>query len=126
MLKCARPDTKIVACEPAGAALLGGKDWKPHKIQGWTPDFIPSVLDRDVYDDIVTVADEVAIAAARELAKKEGIFCGISAGGTFAGALAVAERAAAGSVLLAMLPDTGERYLSTVLFEDVPTGSDSV
>jgi cysteine synthase len=126
MLKCARPDTRIVACEPAGAALLGGKDWKPHKIQGWTPDFIPSVLDRDVYDDVVTVADEVAIAAARELAKKEGIFCGISAGGTFAGALAVAERAAAGAVLLAMLPDTGERYLSTVLFEGVPTGSDSV
>jgi cysteine synthase len=125
MIKCARPDTKIVACEPAGAALLEGKDWKPHKIQGWTPDFIPSVLDRDVYDDVVSVTDETAIAIARDLAKREGIFCGISAGGTFAGALAVAEKAAAGSVLLAMLPDTGERYLSTVLFDGVPTGSDS-
>ena len=126
MIKCARPDTKIIACEPAGAALLDGKDWKPHKIQGWTPDFIPSVLDRDVYDEVVAVADETAIAVARDLAKKEGIFCGISAGGTFAGALAVAKTAAAGSVLLAMLPDTGERYLSTVLFEGVPTGSDSL
>jgi cysteine synthase A len=126
MIKCARPDTKIVACEPASAALLDGKDWKPHKVQGWTPDFIPSVLDRDVYDEVIAVADEAAIATARELAKKEGIFCGISAGGTFAGALAVAEKAAKGSVLLAMLPDTGERYLSTVLFEGIPTGSDSV
>jgi cysteine synthase A len=126
MIKCARPDTKIIACEPAGAALLDGKDWKPHKVQGWTPDFIPSVLDRDVYDEVIAVADETAIATARELAKKEGIFCGISAGGTFAGALAVAEKAAKGSVLLAMLPDTGERYLSTVLFEGIPTGSDSV
>ena len=126
MIKCARPDTKIIACEPAGAALLDGKDWKPHKIQGWTPDFIPSVLDRDVYDEVIAVTDESAIATARELAKKEGIFCGISAGGTFAGALAVANKAAKGAVLLAMLPDTGERYLSTVLFEGVPTGSDSL
>ncbi|HTR53963.1 MAG TPA: cysteine synthase A [Kofleriaceae bacterium] len=126
MIKCARPDTKIVACEPAGAALLDGKDWKPHKIQGWTPDFIPSVLDRDVYDEVVSVADETAIAVARDLAKKEGIFCGISAGGTLAGALVVAQKAAEGSVLLAMLPDTGERYLSTVLFDGVPTGSDSL
>jgi cysteine synthase A len=126
MIKHARPDTKIVACEPAGAALLDGKDWKPHKIQGWTPDFVPSVLDRQVYDQVIAVADESAIATARELAKKEGIFCGISAGGTFAGALAVAEKAAKGSVLLAMLPDTGERYLSTVLFEGIPTGSDAL
>ena len=126
MIKCARPETKIVACEPVAAALLDGKDWKPHKIQGWTPDFIPSVLDRDVFDEVVTISDETAIATARDLAHKEGIFCGISAGATFAGALAVAERAAKGAVLLAMLPDTGERYLSTVLFEGVPTGSDSV
>ena len=126
MIKCARPDTRIVACEPAGAALLDGKDWKPHKIQGWTPDFIPAVLDRGVYDEVIAVADEAAIATARELAKQEGIFCGISAGGTFAGALAVAGKAAAGAVLLAMLPDTGERYLSTVLFEGVPTGSDAL
>ena len=126
VIKCARPETKIVACEPAGAALLDGKDWKPHKIQGWTPDFIPSVLDRGVYDQVVAVTDDQAIATARELAHKEGIFCGISAGGTFAGALAVAAIAPAGAVLLAMLPDTGERYLSTVLFEGVQTGSDSV
>jgi len=124
MLKCARPETKIIACEPAGAALLGGKEWKPHKVQGWTPDFVPSVLDRDVYDEVVTVTDEQAVASARELARKEGIFCGISAGGTFAAALTVAERAAKGSVLLAMLPDTGERYLSTVLWEGMPAGSD--
>ncbi|HTJ47608.1 MAG TPA: cysteine synthase A [Kofleriaceae bacterium] len=126
MIKCARPETKIIAAEPAGAALLDGKEWKPHKIQGWTPDFIPTVLDRDVYDEVVAVADDRAIACARELAKREGIFCGISAGGTFAAALAVAEKAPAGSVLLAMLPDTGERYLSTVLFEGVPTGTDTV
>src|SRR6185369_7188381 len=126
VIKCARPETKIVACEPAGAALLDGKEWKPHKIQGWTPDFVPSVLDRDVYDEVVTIADDRAVACARDLAKTEGIFCGISAGGTFAAALAVAEKAAPGSVLLVMLPDTGERYLSTPLFEGVPTGSDPV
>src|SRR5262245_16465080 len=126
MIKCARPETKIIACEPAGAALLDGKEWKPHKIQGWTPDFIPAVLDRDVYDDIIAVPDERAITCARDLAQREGIFCGISAGGTFAAALTVAADAPAGSVLLAMLPDTGERYLSTVLFEGVPTGTDSI
>jgi cysteine synthase A len=126
MIKCARPETKVITCEPAGAALLAGKDWKPHKIQGWTPDFVPSVLDRDVYDEVIAVTDEQAIASARDLARREGIFCGISAGGTFAAALSVAERAPAGSVLLAMLPDTGERYLSTALFEGVPTGSDDI
>jgi cysteine synthase A len=121
-----RPETKIVACEPAAAALLEGKEWKPHKIQGWTPDFVPSVLDRDVYDAVLAVSDESAIASARELAKREGIFCGISAGGTFAAAREIASAAPAGSVILAMLPDTGERYLSTVLFEGVETGSDAV
>jgi cysteine synthase A len=126
MIKQARPQTKIIACEPAGAALLEGRDWKPHKIQGWTPDFIPSVLDRQIYDEVLAIPDEQAIACARDLAHQEGIFCGISSGGTFAAALAVAARAPAGSVLLAMLPDTGERYLSTALFEGVPTGSDSV
>jgi cysteine synthase A len=126
MIKRARPDTRIVACEPAGAAMLDGKEWKPHKIQGWTPDFVPSVLDRGVYDELLAIPDEEAIACARSLAQREGIFCGISAGGTFAGALAVAAKAAEGSVLLAMLPDTGERYLSTVLFEGVATGSDAV
>jgi cysteine synthase A len=126
MIKCARPETRIVTCEPAGAALLAGKEWKPHKIQGWTPDFVPSVLDRDVYDEVIPVTDEQALAGARDLARREGIFCGISAGGTFAAALTVAEKAPAGSVLLAMLPDTGERYLSTALFEGVPTGSDDL
>ena len=126
MIKRARPETKIIACEPTNAALLDGKEWKPHKIQGWTPDFIPSVLDREVVDQVIAVTDEQAIATARDLGHKEGIFCGISAGGTFAGALAIAAKAPAGAVLLAMLPDTGERYLSTVLFEGVPTGSDSV
>ena len=126
MMKRARPDTKIIACEPTNAALLEGKEWKPHKIQGWTPDFVPSVLDREVFDEIVTVTDDEAISCARDLAQKEGIFCGISSGGTFAAALKVAAKAAAGSVLLAMLPDTGERYLSTPLFEGVPTGSETV
>jgi len=126
VLKCSRPETRIVTCEPAGAATLGGKEWKPHKIQGWTPDFIPGVLDRDVFDEIVPVADDRAIACARDLAKREGIFCGISAGATFAAALDVAARAPEGSVILAMLPDTGERYLSTALFEGVETGSDTV
>jgi cysteine synthase A len=126
MIKRARPETRIVVCEPAGAPLLDGKEWKPHKIQGWSPDFIPAVLDRNVYDEHVAIPDEQAVACARQLAAREGIFCGISAGGTFFGALTVAERAAPGSVILAMLPDTGERYLSTVLFEGLPTGSDQV
>jgi cysteine synthase A len=126
VIKCARPETRIIACEPAGASLLEGKEWKPHKIQGWAPDFVPSVLDRDVYDDVIPVADERAIACARDLAKREGIFCGISAGGTFAAALEVAAKATSGSVILAMLPDTGERYLSTALFEGVETGSDAI
>jgi cysteine synthase A len=126
VIKCARPETKIVACEPAGAAVLDGKEWKPHKIQGWTPDFVPSVLDRDVYDELVPVTEEKAIACARDLACREGIFCGISAGGKFAAALEVAGRAAEGSVILAMLPDTGERYLSTVLLEGVEKGSDTI
>jgi cysteine synthase A len=126
VIKSARPDTRIVACEPAGAALLDGKEWKPHKIQGWTPDFVPSVLDRNVYDQVVAIADDRAIACARDLARREGIFCGISAGGTLAGALEVAAKAPDGSVIVAMLPDTGERYLSTVLFEGVETGSDPI
>ena len=126
VIKRARPETKIVACEPAGAALLGGGEWKPHKIQGWTPDFMPSVLDRGVFDEVIAIADDKAIATARELGRLEGMFCGISAGGTFAAALDVAARAREGSVILAMLPDTGERYLSTVLFEGVETGSDTI
>ena len=106
--------------------LLGDQAFKPHKIQGWTPDFVPAVLDRTVFDDRLAIDDGEAIATARELAHKEGIFVGISAGGTFAGALRVARAAPAGSVILAMLPDTGERYLSTVLFEGLNQGSDPV
>ncbi len=124
MIKKARPEVKIVACEPAEAQLLGGGEWKPHKIQGWTPDFVPAVLDRTVADERLPVTDAAAISAARELAQKEGMFVGISAGATFSAALEVAKKAAKGSVVLAMLPDTGERYLSTVLFEGVPEGSD--
>jgi cysteine synthase A len=124
MIKKARPDTKVIVVEPEGAALLLGKEWKPHKIQGWTPDFIPQVLDRDVYDEVLTVTDVEARDCARDLASKEGILCGISSGGTLAGALKVAEKAPKGSVILAMLPDTGERYFTTVLFEGINEGSD--
>ncbi|MCI1121441.1 cysteine synthase A [Stenotrophomonas geniculata] len=124
VLKVARPQTRIIATEPAGAALLKGDDWKPHKIQGWTPDFVPDVLNRDVVDELVTVDDDRAIATARRLAAEEGIFVGISAGATVASALDVAARAAPGAVILAMLPDTGERYFSTPLFADVNEGSD--
>ena len=124
VLKVARPQTRIVATEPAGAALLKGDDWKPHKIQGWTPDFVPDVLNRDVVDELLSVDDERAIATARRLAAEEGIFVGISAGATVASALDVAARAEPGAVILAMLPDTGERYFSTPLFADVNEGSD--
>jgi cysteine synthase len=124
VLKKARPDIKIVISEPASARLVAGGEFKPHKIQGWTPDFVPAVLDRSVFDDNVPVADDEAIAAARQLAAKEGLFVGISSGATFAAALKVAEKAPQGSVILAMLPDTGERYLTTPLFEGVLEGSD--
>ena len=107
MIRLARPEVKIIATEPAGASLLAGAEFKPHKIQGWTPDFVPAVLNRSVPHEIVPVTDDEAIAAARALARSEGIFCGISSGGTFAAALKVAEKAPQGSVLLAMLPDTG-------------------
>ena len=126
MLKHARPDLRIVVTEPEGAALLSGREWNPHKIQGWTPDFVGAVLDRSVYDQLVTVTDVEARDMARELASKEGIFCGISSGGTFAAALKVAEKSPAGTVLLAMLPDTGERYLSTILFEGINEGTDLI
>jgi len=124
MIKLARPDCKIIATEPEGAALLSGREWAPHKIQGWTPDFIPSVLDRSVIDEVLPVTDDDSIATARALATDEGIFCGISAGGTFAAALKVAQRSEPGTTILAMLPDTGERYLSTPLFEGVKEGGD--
>ena len=124
VIKAARPDVRIVATEPAAAALLAGKEWAPHKIQGWTPDFIPGVLDREIYDELRSVSDDRAIEVARELAAKEGIFTGISSGATLATALDIAAEADDGVAILAMLPDTGERYLSTPLFEGVNEGSD--
>ncbi|MBV36742.1 cysteine synthase A [Kangiella spongicola] len=124
MLKLARPDIKVIATEPEGAALLQGKEWQPHKIQGWTPDFIADVMSREVYDKIVPISDEVARDTSLALARNEGIFCGISSGATFAAALETAHEAPEGSNILAMLPDTGERYLSTFLFEDIDEGSD--
>ena len=124
VLRAARPEVKVTTCEPASASLLGGAEFVPHKIQGWTPDFIPAVLNRDVVGDIVKVDDVVARDTARRLAREEGIFAGLSSGATIAAALEVAKSARKGDVILAMLPDTGERYLSTFLFEDVVEGSD--
>ncbi|MGH8123489.1 MAG: cysteine synthase A, partial [Rudaea sp.] len=124
IIRLARPEVKVVLTEPANAALVSGQEWKPHKIQGWTPDFVPAVLNRNVPHQIVPVDEMVARDTARLLAQKEGIFCGISSGGTFAAALEVAKQAKQGDVILAMLPDTGERYLSTILFEGVNEGTD--
>ncbi|AAM42452.1 cysteine synthase A [Xanthomonas campestris] len=124
VLRVARPEVRITATEPAGAALLQGQDWKPHKIQGWTPDFVPEVLNREVAHEILSVEDTDAISVARRLAAEEGIFTGISGGGTVSTALRVAETAVPGAVILAMLPDTGERYFSTPLFADINEGSD--
>jgi cysteine synthase A len=124
MLKLARPEIKIVTTEPAGASLLAGGEWKPHKIQGWTPDFIPEVLDRGVFDENIAVDEIESRDAARALATHEGIFCGISSGATFAAARKLATRLDPGNVVLCMLPDTGERYLSTFLFEGISEGSD--
>ncbi len=124
VIKVARPEVTIVATEPAGAALLAGDEWNPHKIQGWTPDFIPDVLNREIFDVLIPVTDERAIELSRRLAAEEGLFVGISSGATLAAAFEAAEKAEKGSVMLAMLPDTGERYLSTPLFEGVNEGSD--
>ncbi|AXI84477.1 cysteine synthase A [Xylella taiwanensis] len=124
VLKIARPDVNITASEPASAALLQGKDWQPHKIQGWTPDFVPEVLNRSVPHQVLSVTDDNAIAVARRLAAEEGIFTGISGGATVATALQIAESAEPGAVILAMLPDTGERYFSTPLFADINEHSD--
>jgi cysteine synthase A len=124
VLKLARPGIQVIATEPVNASLLAGGEWHSHRIQGWTPDFLPAVLSRTVADRIVPVDDVVARDTARRLAREEGIFCGLSSGATVAAALEVAKQAAPGSVLLAMLPDTGERYLSTFLFEGMNEGSD--
>jgi len=124
VLKLARPEVKIVATEPEGASLLGGQPWQPHKIQGWTPDFLPDVLNPKLHDLLLPVSDEVSKQTALRLAREEGIFVGISSGATLAAALQVAEQADTGSVILAMLPDTGERYLSSSLFDGIPEGSD--
>jgi len=134
-----RPEVKVVVSEPADAPLLTSKTpqernpdgsprsrhpaWKPHPIQGWSPDFIPKLagdaVDMDMIDEVITIPGPQAMEASRRLAREEGIFVGISAGGTFSAALEIARKAPKGTTILAMLPDTGERYLSTPLFGDV-------
>jgi cysteine synthase A len=140
VLKKERPETKIIVCEPADAPLIGSgiqqklkpdgtpaephPSFKPHPMQGWTPDFIPKLtvdaLDMKVIDRIVPISGPEAIGGSKSLATKEGLFVGITSGGTFAGGLKVAAEAKKGETILCMLPDTGERYLSTPLFADVP------
>jgi cysteine synthase len=135
-----RPETQVVVCEPSDAPMLSSgtkqarksdgspasrhPSWKPHPIQGWSPDFIPKLaadaVDMGFVDRVITIPATAAIHWSRQLAQKEGIFVGISAGGTFAGAMEVCADAPKGSVVLCMLPDTGERYLSTPLFADIP------
>ena len=133
------PETRIVVCEPADAPLLesgqpqarhadgspaaGHPAWKPHPMQGWTPDFIPKItgdVDLGHVHKILAINNADALRCSQDLAKREGIFVGITSGATFAGALAIAREAPNGSNILAMLPDTGERYLSTPLFADIP------
>ena len=134
-----RPDTKIVVCEPDDAAMLssgieqernpdgsaksGHPSWKPHPMQGWSPDFIAKLAGDAVaskaISQVLRIANADALKCSKELAKKEGVFVGITSGGTFAGALRIAAEAPKGSTILCMLPDTGERYLSTPLFADV-------
>jgi len=140
VLRRERPKTKIILSEPANAQLVGsgtaqkrGADgapavshpaFEPHPIQGWTPDFIPLVLqeaiDKKYYDQVIPISGADGVKWARALAQREGIFCGISSGASFAAAMRVAETAEPGSVILCMLPDTGERYLTTPLFEGIP------
>ena len=142
VLRRERPETRIVLSEPANARLVGsglGQErdrdgapavshpaFEPHPIQGWTPDFIPDVLqeaiDGSLYDELMPVAGAEAVKWARGLAQREGIFTGISGGASFAVAHRIAESAPAGSVILCMLPDTGERYMTTPLFEGIEEG----
>ena len=124
VLKTARPNINIIAVEPELAPLISKNQWEPHKIQGWTPDFIPEVLDKGVIDEFVMANDERSIETSQELAKKEGIFTGISGGATMLGALLIAEKAPKNSTFCVMLPDTGERYLSSPLFENITEDSD--
>ena len=124
VLKVARPGIKIIGVEPQEAALLSGNPWSPHKIQGWTPDFVPEILDPSVTNELVLVSDEESLETARDLARLEGIFCGISCGATMAGALKIAAEVAPGQTFCVMLPDTGERYLSTPLFGHLTEDSD--
>lgn len=116
-IKNARPDTHIVAFEPLESQLLRGKEWQPHKIQGVGPNFMPDVLNPDVIDIIEPVSNEDAREMTLRLAAEEGIFVGISAGAAVAAALKTAEKAEGEIAILAMLPDTGERYLSTDMFD---------
>jgi cysteine synthase A len=135
-----RPDTKIVVCEPDDAAMLSSgieqqrnpdgsaasshPAWKPHPQQGWSPDFIAKLaadaVETEAISQILRIPNAEAMRCSRELALKEGIFVGITSGATFSGALRVSAEAPKGSTILCMLPDTGERYLSTPLFADVP------
>lgn len=124
VLKTARPSINIIAVEPELAPLISKNQWEPHKIQGWTPDFIPEVLDKGVIDEFVMANDERSIETSQELARKEGIFTGISGGATMLGALLIAEKAPKNSTFCVMLPDTGERYLSSPLFENITEDSD--
>ena len=124
VLKAARPDIKIVVAEPEQASMLAGNDWQPHMIQGWTPDFIPGVLNKEVCDQLISVNQDVAKDTALALARDEGIFVGVSSGATLAAGLEVAQSAENGSALVVMLPDTGERYLSTFMFDGINEGSD--
>lgn len=124
MLKLARPGIKVIATEPDTAQLMAGKEWTPHKIQGWTPDFIPKIMNTKIADQVIPVTDDESRDVARDLAAKEGIMTGVSGGGTVAAALKVAAQAPKGSNILAMIPDTGERYISTYLFDGINEGSD--
>ncbi len=121
-----RADTNIVAFEPESSQMLRGKQWQPHKIQGVGPNFMPDVLNPDVIDIIEPVTDEEARAMALQLAIEEGIFVGLSAGAAVVAALKTADKADGEVSILALLPDTGERYLSSYLFEDIHEGSDEI